>query len=454
MRNGGTLPRLAVGVVSCLALQLTTSVSAAGDLAYEASLGEGRSDNILRTSNNEEDENIASAGLQFSFDQQSSKLQADAVADLAYFDYRDDTFDSQLVGNFAGNATFAFVPERFQWVISDNFGQVLRDPFEPATPDNDENLNYFTTGPDVTFAFGSQTRLRLGGRYSLTSYEDSPFDSDSVAGQLALIRLLSKSSSISLNGRVEQVDYEERALDADYDQDDAYVRYEAQGARTHLGLDAGYSRIDQDAAADSQGGLLLRLDVSRRISGASVIMLTGGREFASSGSAFAASQGAAGVSLSAAPGRQTVQPFTNDYVTLAWNYSRNRTGLSLFGSRNDESYEEAPTLDQKITRYGVQVSRELSQSMSLSFNGNRASASFDQPGGDYDEDTAGLEFSWHLSRSLVLGLSYNYFHRNSDLAVADYTENRYWIRIGYARGTPRSGYLLPTFAIDSAAGVR
>jgi uncharacterized protein (PEP-CTERM system associated) len=180
------------------------------------------------------------------------------------------------------------------------------------------------------------------------------------------------------------------------------------------------------------------------------VLLTGGREFASSGSAFAATQSATGVSLNAAPGRQTVQPFTNDYVTLSWNFSRNRTGLALLGSWNDQSYEDNPGLDQTITRFGVDIRRDLSQTTALSINANHASASFEQAGVDYAEDIAGAEFSWRLSRNVVVGLSYNYFHRNSDLATADYTENRYWLRIGYARGTPRSGYVLPTFAIDSA----
>ncbi|HEU4654415.1 MAG TPA: hypothetical protein VFS47_10530 [Steroidobacteraceae bacterium] len=452
MRNGGVLPRITAGAVLCLILQLCAPQAIAENLAYEASLGAGHSDNILRNNNNEKSENIASAGLQFSFDKQSSKLQADAVGDLAYFDYRDNTFDSQLIGNFAGNALFAFVPERFQWVVSDNFGQVLSDPFQPATPDNDENLNYFTTGPDVTFAFGSQTRLRLGGRYSLTSYQKSPFDSDSISGQLGLIHLLSSSSSVSLNVSDQQVHYKEEVLNADYQQDDAYVRYEAQGARTRLGLDAGYSRIDRDAATSTDGGLLFRLNVSRRISGSSVVLLTGGREFASSGSAFATSQSATGVSLNAAPGRQTVQPFTNDYVTLAWNFSRNRSGMALLGSWNKQTYGDNPDLDQTLKRFGVQLQRDLSQTTSVSITANRSYGSFELPGVDYNEDIAGAELSWHLSRAVVLGVSYNYFHRNSDLATGDYVENRYWLRIGYARGTPRSGYLLPTFAIDSATG--
>jgi hypothetical protein len=450
MRNGGLLPRIAAGAVSCLLVQLAATHAYGEDLAYEASAGVGRSDNILRNPSNEKSEDIASAGLQFSFDKQSSKVQADAIADLAYFDYRDNTFDSQFIGNFAGSALVSFVPERFDWAISDNFGQVLTDPFQPSTPDNDENLNYFTTGPNVTFAFGSQNRLRIGGRYSIASYETSPYDSDSLSGQIGLIHELSNSGSISLNGRVQSVDYKEESLNADYDQDDAYVRYEAQGARTRLGIDVGYSRIDRDAATEANGGELVRLDLSRRISAASVVVLTGGREFSSSGAAFASSQGTGGISLNATQGRQRPEPFTNDYATLAWNYSRNRTGFSLFGSWNDQSYEESSSLDQTIARYGIQIRRDLSQNARLSVNGNRASVTFQQSSADYDEDTAGVELSWQLSRTLVVGVSYDYFHRNSDLASADYTENRYWLRVGYARGTPRSGFLMPTFAIDSS----
>src|SRR6476469_8214764 len=117
MRNGGLLPRIVAGAVSCMLTQFAATHAYGEDLAYEASLGAGRSDNILRIPSNEKSEDIASAGLQFSFDKQSSKIQADAVADLAYFDYRDNTFDSQFAGNFAGSALVSFVPERFQWEI-------------------------------------------------------------------------------------------------------------------------------------------------------------------------------------------------------------------------------------------------------------------------------------------------------------------------------------------------
>jgi hypothetical protein len=388
--------------------------------------------------------------VQFSFGQRSAKLQADIVGDLAYYDYLQNTYDPEFLGNAIADVRYSFVPQRFDWVFTDNFGQVLADPFAPATPDNRENINYFSTGPDVIFPFGSQTRLRLSARYALTTYEDSPLDSDSLLGQIGLIRTLSSSSSVSLNARAQRVKYHEESLNGDYDQGEAFVRYEAEGARTRLTVDAGYTELDQDAAENSEGGLLLRLTLERRLSAASVVTLDGGSEFSNSASAFAQGQGVGGVGIGSAPGRQTVEPFTLDHATLTWDFQRNRTALSLFGRWEERSYENDPILDQTLSTLGASLRRELSQSTSIEISGAGASASFEQPGVDYDELTAGVAFDWRLSRAVSLRASYDYVDRNSDLAGASYKENRFWLSIGFGRGDPRTRRAVPLFPVDSS----
>jgi hypothetical protein len=423
----------------------------AADFAYQANLGLGHSDNIRRTSVNEEDEGIAAAGLRFSLAQQSSRLQMDAVGDLAYDEYLHNTFDSELVGNFAGNARFALVPQRFEWVISDNFGQVLNDPFAPETPDNRENINSFSTGPDVTFAFGSQTRLRLGARYSLATYEKSPFDFDTVSGEATLSRSLSSASNVSLNVRSAQTRYDEAALNADYDQDEAFVRYDVTGARTKLGIDLGYTRMDRDAATEAEDGLLLRLDATRRVSAASTATLTMGREFSNSANAFANMQGVGGIGLGATPGIQTTEPFTNDYVTLGWDFSRNRTSFGVYASWSDQSYEDAGTLDQTLTSIGAQVGRQLSPRTSLNLHVLYDQSDFKLPDSDYNDLGGGLIFTWQLSRAVSLSATYDYLKRSSDAPLSDSTENRYWLSIAYGRGTLRNTMAGPQFAVDQGS---
>jgi hypothetical protein len=419
----------------------------AANIAYEGTLGAGHSDNIRRADNNKEDENIASVGVRFSVDERTPRLQADAVGNFSYAEYLEDTFDSELLGNFAGNATFGIVPQRIEWVVSDNYGQVLSDPFTPATPDNRENINYFATGPDLTAAFGSNNRLRLSSRYALTTYEDSPLDSDSKSAELAYLRLLSSASTASLHARAQQIEYDEAGLGADYDQYEAFGRYDVTGARTALTMDLGYTEMDRDSEADSDAGLLLRLEAARRVSASSTATLRAGREFANSGAAFAASQSGAPVGLDSAPGRQTPQPFTNTYVAAGWNFLRGRTGFSVNAGWSDQSYEESIELDQTLTTLTAAYRRDLSARTSITLNAAYISGDFETQG-DYDDINGRASFAWQLSRAVSVAATAAHFRRSGDVLAGDYSENQVWLSISYARGEPRTALAGPDFGVD------
>lgn len=444
-----SIERNYVRIGVCAALAMGMSAHAA-EFAYELQAGYGHSDNIRRVSVDEASEDIGQLGVNFSFDQLGPRLQADLVGDVAYYHYFDDTYDSEVVGNFIGDVRFGFVPQRFEWVVSDTYGQVLSDPFAPMTPDNRENVNVLTTGPDLFLGFGSQTQLRFGGRYTLATYEDRPFDSESVSGELSLIRLLSASSSISLNARAQNTEYDDTTLDADYEQQEAFVRYDTEGARTRFAIDAGYTEIDSDAG-EAKDGLLLRFDLARRLSGSSTVTLSAGRDFQNSAGAFAMAQGA-GISLGTVPGIQTVLPFTNDYATLGWKFVRRRTALSLSVGHVDQEYESNPIFNQTLTTVGAQLQRDLSPRTSLSVDALHTEGDFEVPDGDYKELAAGLSLRWRWSSSTSIDIRYQYFDRDSDLVDGDYDENRVWIALVYAYGTPRSAPLMPRFAIDAVSG--
>lgn len=442
MISGGKIIRFG----ACAAL-LATHFASAADFAYQAEAGLGHSDNVTRSASVEESESIATAGLGLSLSQDSARLQADVLGNFAYYDYLDDTYDSEVLGNFAGNARYAFVPERFEWMASDNFGQVLNDPVQAATPDNRENINNFSTGPDAMLAFGSQTRLRLGGRYSLTTYERSALDSDTVSANLALIRLLSSASSGSVNFQTAKISYDDTAFDADYRQSEAFLRYDVSGARTFLAVDAGYTQLERDATADKEDGLLLRLDAARRLSSASTATLNAGREFANSATAFTAAQNTAPIGVGTAPGRQTALPFTRDHASLGWSFARNRTGLSFGAGWERQSYEDVGNLDQTLYSGTMAAHRDMSQSTSLLLNVLYSHAKFDQIGGDYRDLEGGLTFRWRWSQSLSMNLSYEYYDRSSDAPAGDFNENRIWLTFAYGKGTVNN-MVGPQFAVD------
>src|SRR5690606_21025406 len=137
------------------------------------------------------------------------RLRADVDVDVSYQHYFDDEFDDDLFGGIDGMLLLGLVPERIEWLIQENFGQTRIDPLGAVTPNNREDINHFTTGPDVTLRFGQATSLRLSGRYSATDYETSVLDGTSRLGMLSLIRHLSPASALSLSGSHERVEYDD-----------------------------------------------------------------------------------------------------------------------------------------------------------------------------------------------------------------------------------------------------
>jgi hypothetical protein len=442
----------ALSVVAAAALGGTTAAMGA-ELEYRASLGAGYTDNVRRRPTDQENENIGIAGLSFSLDEQSRRMNADVVGDLAYYEYLNDSYDSELLGNVYADVSFALVPERFIWVVGDQFGQVLSDPFLPATGDNRENINYASTGPDLIFGLGSQMRLRISGRYSLTTYEEEPLDSTTVSGEMGLVRILSDRSSISLNGRAQQIEYDESTLNADFDQQELFLRYEAAGARTNLTIDAGYGELEREISTEVEGGPLLQLDMSRRLSDSSLISLVGGHRFATSAGAFASDQGITDVGLDTAPGRQTAEPFILDEATASWAFARNRTGLNLSGNWSQRTYEDNPSLDQTMITMATRFTRDMTPMQTLELSASYTTVQYEPPAFDYHDLTASASFIWRLTRSLTLEAKYEYYDRNSDAAELTTTENRLLLSIGWGRGEPRATRSQPRFGIDPPAPV-
>jgi hypothetical protein len=426
-----------------LALGVSATAPAA-NFDYQVTAGAAHSDNVTRVADNEQDEDIASAGVRFSFDAESRKTKSDLVGNFDYQKFLDDTYDPQLVGNFTGNLQIAFVPERFNWTFADNFGQVLSDPLLPSTPQNSENINFFSTGPDATLAFGAQNRLKLGARYLRTDYEDSPFDSNTALAEAGFARVLSSVNTLSLNARLQQVNFESSAFESDYDQTDMFVRYEASGARTKISVDAGYSELQRDVGADSRSEML-RVSAIRQLARASSLTLTAGREFANSGSAFAAMQGDGPITLDPTVGRQTPEPFLRDHALLSWMFQKQATTISLRAGIEDQDYEFADALDQKFTTYGVLYRRDLSAVTNVQLDAARMRGEFKLAGARYTDTDAGAALNWGVSRTLTVSLSYRYADRDGDDVTGDYTENRVWLSIAFRHGAPRREPLRPQF---------
>jgi len=425
------------GRIVCVLLAAGAAGAQAADIGYHVSTGVSHSDNIARTPNDEQAENVASAGLDFSILQRTRKLDIDTQANFAYLDYLDNTFDSELTGNFNGRARIDWIPRRFTWTFLDNFGQARIDPQATVTPQNRENVNYFTTGPDFFVGLTEDTRLRLSGRYSNVRYEDTPLDSDRLSGAVGLFHDLSAATNISLNAEREHIDFDTGPNDQDYDRDQAYLRYEGEGSRTRLAADLGFSRLER--AEETSNGLVARLEVARQISSSSTVTLSAGREYSDASDGFRLSQTLGEASgLDAQPGVPTTDPFVSTYARLGWEFNRNRTGLGANVERFEDSYDRVTVLDRTRAAASAHLRRELTPALRATLVVRRYREDFDNLAANFDESSAIAGLEYRIGRRLSIGAQYQYYTRtSSDLPLTEFTENRFWLGLAYGRNAPQ-----------------
>lgn len=288
---------------------------------------------------------------------------------------------------------------------------------------NRENINYFSTGPDVVFGAGAANSVRLSGRYSNTQYETTPDDSQQYSAMMALLHRLSGASQLSLNVRGDTTNFKDRGNDADYDRYQAYVRYEARIARTLLSADVGYTRLNQQD--DNPSGELVRLSATHQLSPSSSLTIAAGTQFTSSGELFRNGQVTQGVSIDTSSVVGRSEPFRSRTGSVSYEFRRNRTGFGTEVLISKETYENVSSLlDRTLTDGSAYFSRKLTPALDMRVFGRFEREKFAETSFKDDEFEYGASLEWRFARTISLRLQYDRFDRNSTDNPTEYTENR------------------------------
>lgn len=406
-----------------------SGAAGAAELQYGFEAGVGTSDNIARVPANGESETILTAGVDLRLLREGSLVNADVNLDLTYFDYRDGTYDGELLGTGEANIGLAFIPERFVWIVQDSFGQLQLDPFSVQTPENRENINFFSTGPDISFRLGSAGTLTLFGRFSMTDYEETGLDDQRLTAGLSFGRDLTARSSLSFNVTGERVEFDDALLGSDYDRQSAFLRYDNDGARTRIGIEAGVTEL-HDLGRTSTSPLF-ELEIERDVSQRSTLSLTGGVRSSDAASELR-SGNAAGGGFSGIPGQiSTADPFETRHATLAWAFEGPRTGLLLSAGYEEDVYETLAALDRTREQYEASAWRQITPRLRATVRATQQSNDFDSAAFDDEELQLGLTLSWNVAGRLHVELSYDDINHDSSDPLQEFDESRAFLRFAW-----------------------
>lgn len=448
----------------------------AAPYTYGIDAGIGETDNVTLAPTNRISQTIATLDADLSVNERSRLFDVTAAGNFSYLDYLQNAYGNQLLGRFDGQADAAIIPGRLVWVLRDDFGQAALDAYTPLTPNNIENINYVTTGPDLRLRLGGVDFIDVSARYARAQYQTSPFNSNRLLGNVALGRDVSAGASISLNASTERVLFDNTVLNTDFERSSGYGRYELHGSRTDFVGELGATVVSQSGnsqallpagtvepapagpapgpagsvpglpgystqtgGSGSVSGPLAKLELSRAISPSSKIVIRAGRDLVDASSSFSSqSTGAAGINP-ITPAAQTSESYRTTYASVGWQYKRSRTTLAVTARWEQDVYPGLSTLDVRLPGADIRVERRLTRVFTLQlvdswYKSNYPHASL-SPEVNGSTDTANNILGGSLICRLGRGLEIRLRAEHDTYSVSNgntgYHETRGFLTVGY-----------------------
>jgi hypothetical protein len=405
----------------------------AADLDWSIESAAGHTDNATRVNNGEITDTIGSIGGHIEVSGTGSRISGRLRGDGRLRSYFDDTYDDDFLGSGAADLRVKLVGEALTWSFSDAFGQVLTDTFEPSTPDNRENLNVFSTGPDLRIRLARGTEVIIRGRIEDASYENSDsVDSQQLSADIGLVRHLSSATAWSVNASSSTVDYDESG-NSGYDQQELFLRLESASTKQNLTADIGAGFLGGGDQSDE--ALIFRLDWMRHVSASWTLELGLHTEFGNSDDQFVRGISGGGELGGTQDVVLTGQAMRDDRATFGLNFTRSRTQIRLFGDIGSETYPDVANADRERWAMGAEISRRLTPRLEATLRAHHEDRDFDTVIGDDNTDIFGAQLDWRLGKALYLGFEGRREKRSGDTSFS-YTENIYLASISYRPGTP------------------
>jgi len=416
---------LSAGLAGLLLLAGRASLAEEFDLTLRASAG--YSDNVDRTSIEQTNSNLFAPGLDISYRQATRRLDATVTGNLDYVNYTAKGLDSQLIGNFYSDVSYGIVPEIFVWNVNQSYGQGRADRLQPSSPQNSEGINYFSTGPRLTLRLSDRMFMTANAQYANSWYQDQDTDSNQYGAGVSLGRTLSQATNVQAMVQYLKIDYIDPNAAPDTDLWQYYLAYSAKGARSTLEFDAGYRSFDDGSV--SEGGPLIRFNLSRQLSAYSTVFVLAGDEYSDS-----AVQLNGNLSTPGDPGGtngySSGEIFVDTYGGGGITFNRMRTRFDATVTYHDQNYVQSSANDLHRWNVNGNIERDLSRAWSAGLRFWYYHEDYTNVDYSDAELDCGLYANWQFARTVGLTVEWDRW-QSSASNQPDTDENQYWLRLNW-----------------------
>lgn len=414
------------------AILFACSAAARAEIGWSVDAGASHTDNATLADTNAKSDTLTSLGATVAYNEQGRRFQASLNGTGNYIRYLDDTYDPDFQSHLTGVLVGGIIPEKFLWTAEDTYGQIAVNQFEPVTPDNRQNINTFTTGPDLIARLDAQSELQFSGRYIDTRYEESnQVNADRLKGSLTFRRHVSDTTFWGVVASDQRIKYDAPG-DPSYTQPEIYGTWQSAGSRQTLALDVGANRVDTDTGTFTRP--LIHASWNRTLATSWKMNVDLRSEYQNTADQFLV-QGPVNNPATAQLGIAEAPAAAYD-GDLSFAYQRPRTRFSIGGGYSRLNYVVANGLNQSSWYGTFEIRRRHTPRIEGFIDYRLDKRTYeDDPARDDLRQRAEVGLDWRLGKSVYLTAAYQYNHSTSDSVVNRYTANMAYLMFSFRQGT-------------------
>lgn len=422
--------------ISAIAIALLVAISGSAHAAqvdYAIDAGVEHDDNVRLDAVNPTDQLIWRTGIGFLATETNSTIQASVDGRVDYRMFQDSIYSDSVEGALNGRLNWMMIQDRLSFTVEDNLELQAIDRFAADSPDNRQQVNILSLGPNLFFNIGQTMRGQLEARYIDTDAEvTSEFNSQRWGLALRAVKDLGPTSIFSFNAQIQDVDFDDDLAALDHKRNDLYARYERTFSNGDLGVDLGYSRLDYRQTGHSSNPLV-RGEFAWRPSERSSFTLFAANQFNDAATAAFSDVGGAAIPDRVLIEGETITAavYREQRITLGYTYDGTRATFLIEPYLQRINYPDA--LNEDEDRHGLRLGFDyrLRPTVTLSSYVNFERVAYDQINRTDDTRHYGLTLDKQWSRHWSTALTFYRYERNSEVATADAEQNVWYLRAIY-----------------------
>jgi hypothetical protein len=443
---------------SVIATQALASSALAAEIFPSISAGVLHTDNVDRGQAGGLSDTLGTATLNLQFGASSSRFFADGEASVTHQQYLEDSYPATTLPQISLTAFGDILPGRLRWTVDEDLGQVADTPFGALEPADREDINVFSTGPDLILPVGGTNAAVLAGRFTDVSYSQSDVDSERINGSVHLRHDFSELKNVGVVYDHTEVRFDFDEIYSNYDIDSAFIRYETETRSITAAIDLGGTRLKNNL--DTFDGKLLGITLYKNVGAFSQMGIDYREGFSDASDTFRFGQrGALGGTGGGGGMDQNVliqaAPFKQKRLTVEFLVDKPRWTASLSGFQVDEDYTDVNVGDRELL--GGELALGLKVSSRSTWQARTQYEREDQIGAGASNNVMyGIDLLRQMSRSLRVTLGYERYDRTGSAAqLFDAKENRVSASLVYEPRGPREDpgqQFFPTRAVPMPRG--